>query len=138
MPRVYHRERAEGVHPRLEAFLLWWEAHGPFPLGVGDHGGIRADEAVQARLFAEGRSRAKTLAETPHGRGCALDCYPVDAGDGRPPRYCLDELDPRWERYGRLAELLGLEWGGRWKRVDRPHVEAKGWRVLAPPPGVTR
>lgn len=30
---------------------------------------------------------------------------------------------PLWERLARLAEGLGLHWGGRWKRPDRPHFE---------------
>ena len=28
-----------------------------------------------------------------------------------------------WERYGELVESHNLMWGGRWKMVDRPHVE---------------
>jgi peptidoglycan LD-endopeptidase CwlK len=32
--------------------------------------------------------------------------------------------DPWWDLYGHVAEMLGLEWGGRWTtRKDRPHVQ---------------
>lgn len=30
-----------------------------------------------------------------------------------------------WDVYGEVAESLGLEWGGGWKFVDRPHVQLK-------------
>jgi len=28
-----------------------------------------------------------------------------------------------WDAYGQAVEAAGLKWGGRWKMVDRPHVE---------------
>lgn len=134
-PTVYYRERAAGVHPRLVAFLDWWASgFGAFPLGVGTDGGLRSDEATQAKLFAEGRTKAKTLADTPHGRGCALDLYPLDFVDGR-AKLVLDGADPRWARFGELAESYGLTWGGRWTSiVDRPHVELPDWRAQTFPP----
>lgn len=134
-PTVYYRDRAKGVHPRLVAFLDWWASgFGPFPLALGNDGGVRADEATQARLYAEGRTKAKTLAETPHGRGCALDLYPVDVVDAR-VRLVLDEKDPRWVEFGELAESYGLKWGGRWTSiVDRPHVELPDWKQQSFPP----
>jgi peptidoglycan L-alanyl-D-glutamate endopeptidase CwlK len=29
-----------------------------------------------------------------------------------------------WAALGKHAEAIGLTWGGRWKRVDKPHVQA--------------
>lgn len=29
-----------------------------------------------------------------------------------------------WDALGREAEALGMTWGGRWKRVDKPHCQA--------------
>lgn len=29
-----------------------------------------------------------------------------------------------WDALGYEAEALGLTWGGRWKRVDKPHVQS--------------
>lgn len=28
-----------------------------------------------------------------------------------------------WEQFGQIAESCGLEWGGRWKKPDYPHVQ---------------
>lgn len=36
-----------------------------------------------------------------------------------------------WEHIGQMAELLGFEWGGRWKRPDRPHLQFTGGLSLA-------
>jgi len=36
-----------------------------------------------------------------------------------------------WDEFGNLAEALGLTWGGRWKKPDRPHVEWMGGLTLA-------
>ncbi len=37
-----------------------------------------------------------------------------------------------WEEAGRIAESLGLVWGGRWKKFpDRPHFEWPDWRKVA-------
>lgn len=33
--------------------------------------------------------------------------------------------DPLWLRLGELGERIGLRWGGRWRRPDRPHFEEK-------------
>jgi peptidoglycan L-alanyl-D-glutamate endopeptidase CwlK len=30
-----------------------------------------------------------------------------------------------WEEMGRIGESCGLEWGGRWKKPDRPHFQEK-------------
>lgn len=30
---------------------------------------------------------------------------------------------PLWIKIGQLAEAAGLEWGGRWSKPDRPHVQ---------------
>jgi D-alanyl-D-alanine dipeptidase len=108
-------------------------------------------ESDQAALWAQGRQRrngewtrigatvteAEHAIQTPHGRGAALDFAVLDAG-GR-PTWASASL-PLYERVGRIAEGLGLEWGGRFPRVDRPHLQISGWRAcpyLWPPPGQT-
>ena len=30
---------------------------------------------------------------------------------------------PQWEAIGRLGEGLGLTWGGRWSKPDKPHFQ---------------
>lgn len=32
-----------------------------------------------------------------------------------------------FKEVGRLAEDIGLEWGGNWKKPDRPHIQLKEW-----------
>jgi peptidoglycan LD-endopeptidase CwlK len=32
---------------------------------------------------------------------------------------------PDWEEVGAMGERIGLEWGGRWEKPDRPHFQEK-------------
>ncbi|SRR5258706_2324440 len=134
---VNHRERANGVHPDLQAFLDWWTQNGPFPLVVMTLGGLRTDELEQARLYAAGRTKAKTLAETPHGRGGALDLYPFVNGVVRGLENDPDpaEAERYFKTMGSLAKQQGLKWGGDfWSIKDLPHVELKNWKDIPFPP----
>jgi peptidoglycan LD-endopeptidase CwlK len=81
----------------------------------------------QAALYAQGRTTPgaivtrvdgrRTLSQ--HQRGRAVDCAFVD-GLGA---VTWDDRAP-WELYGRMAQAVGLVWGGAWKSFqDRPHVE---------------
>jgi hypothetical protein len=36
-------------------------------------------------------------------------------------RQCKNKAD--YEEAGKIAEDLGLEWGGRWKSPDAPHIQ---------------
>lgn len=130
---ILHEERAKGVDLRLLAFLEWWKARGPFTLTVLPGGGFRTDEAEQLANFRSGASRARTLADTPHGRGGALDLAPLIGSK-------VDWTDwATFEVMGGLAEDRGLEWGGRWTTLkDGPHIQVPNWRVLPYPrrPGV--
>lgn len=42
-----------------------------------------------------------------------------------------DLYDGPWDQVGGIGELLGLEWGGRWKHADRPHFQHTGGFTLA-------
>lgn len=129
MPKVHRRERADGVDVRLQAFLDWWEAAGPFELTVLRDGGVRWDQAMQLAFFQAGKSKAKNLSETPHGRGGALDVAPFVNGDVPWMDWGL------FERMGILAEDHGFIWGGRWENPkDGPHIQVADWRSLAFPP----
>ena len=134
--KVLSAERAAGLHPVLFAALSEWEISGPFPVRVGWRGGLRT-AAEQAALYAVGRSLPGSIvtnAETPeasaHGRGAAVDLYPVDArGESLP------EEAPQWLALGQWFEARGFVWGGRWTTLhDAPHVEIKDWRALPYPP----
>jgi hypothetical protein len=149
--RVHHRERAQGSHDKLIAFLDWWETGGPFEIVVAQMGGPRSQRVV-SELYAQGRTQpgppcrcklkpcakhplgltvtnAKRAEDTAHGRAAALDLLPLI--NGVVP---WDDWHA-FERLGELAEAFGLEWGGRFPEPkDGPHVQLTGWRSLPFPP----
>ena len=141
--RVLNIERAKGVNESLLSFLQFWQDNGEFDILVAPDGGLRygAEAAAkQLSYYNAGNSRAKTLAETPHGRGGALDLWPV----GFNPAITLnrnspDSLNYKWafNKIGSAAMNQGLDWGGRWTTLyDLPHIEMTNWRSLAYPPKV--
>lgn len=78
----------------------------------------------QAYLYALGRTlpgRIVTQAKpgrSLHETGRAIDfCF--DLPKGQNPY--ADKLP--WARVGEVMEKHGLKWGGRFSRIDRPHVE---------------
>jgi len=101
----------------------------------------------QAGLYAMGRTVRGALCRR---EGCH-DCFPGGMGHtvtkampghgyheygravdvmlyrARAPIFALEDrpghLDPAWEAYGRIADDLGLCWGGHWNQKDGPHVE---------------
>ena len=140
-PLVLNVERAAGVRPELRALLDDWAREGTHPVLVAPDGGLRfgaADAAKQAAFFASGASKAATLADTPHGRGAALDVWPVGFAPGK----TMDSqptMRARFQVFGEWAERKGFTWGGRWKSFgvdgDAPHVEIPNWRRLPMPTG---
>lgn len=73
----------------------------------------------QRRLYAQGRTTPGpivtwTLASK-HLEGRAVDLV-WRTRDGV-------SWDGPWEMLGAMAEELGLRWGGRWSRPDKPHLE---------------
>lgn len=133
---VFHRQRAAGVDRRLVAFLDWWEINGPFPIVIDPQGGVRRDEAAQKALFDKGSSNAASLSQTAHGRGGALDVYPVLRSSGHAVQQIATNDRAKFQVIGEAAEKLGLTWGGRWKSLyDGPHIEVPNWKQLPFPPG---
>lgn len=137
---VYHRERADGVHPQLQQLLDAWAREGTHNVVVADYpgpGGLRTDEAEQQELHADGLSGAASLIDTPHGRGAALDVHP----EGFDPHRGFGsqaDAELRLRAFGEFAERYGFVWGGRWSKPDMPHVELPNWRALPfPPPQYT-
>ncbi len=53
-----------------------------------------------------------------HTLGLAADVICLDHRWGCHEHHCSF-----FEAFGVNAEKLGLTWGGRWKRVDKPHVQ---------------
>lgn len=146
--RVVNRGAARGVHPTLQAFLDYWEQNGPFDVEIGQlagfpGGGLRtdADSAGQAAACKADLSSACTVADTPHGRGAALDLWPVGFNFNPWLAWAKQPADVKWAfaEIGRVAEEFGLDWGGRWRTDempdgDQPHVQMKNWRSLPFPP----
>lgn len=131
--RVQNRERARGALPPLQAFLDWWDRNGPFSILVAPDGGLRTDAAKQAMYYAQGNSKAKTLAQTPHGRGAALDLWPVGFNPSKDLKLQPD-IKAKFEEMGAIAKgQFDLTWGGDWG-WDFPHVEIKSWSKLPYPP----
>lgn len=75
----------------------------------------------QAALYAQGRTTpGKIVTNAPpgfswHEFGRAFDVVFLH---GKKISY-----DGPWDWVGELGESFGLDWGGRWKRPDRPHFE---------------
>ena len=42
-----------------------------------------------------------------------------------------DWYDGPWGHIGEIGEACGLDWGGRWKKPDRPHFDHHGGKTLA-------
>ena len=87
--------------------------------------------AEQAELYAKGRTAPgpKVTNARPgyswHNFGVAWDFVVFDT-NGQP---LWDS--PLMDRCGVIGEGLGLEWGGRWKAVDKPHLQLKTGLTLA-------
>lgn len=129
---LHHKERAEGVDPRLLVWLDQAEADLPFDLIVT--AGIRtADE--QNALYARGRTAPGPVVtnadaqHAPHCHGGAVDVAPLVNGDV--PWNPSDPGYDLWPKIGEHAMIRGFTWGGCWKTIkDMPHVEVPDWRDL--------
>lgn len=83
-------------------------------------------ERLKAGLnpITEKENKIVTLVkDSPHCYGLAFDFVPILDGKA------VWNNDKLWEECGKIAEELGLEWGGRWvKFPDKPHVQIKNWK----------
>jgi peptidoglycan L-alanyl-D-glutamate endopeptidase CwlK len=91
----------------------------------------RSDEE-QAKLYAIGRTKAgRRVTNAPPGRSMhnfrfngkpaslAVDVVPL--ANGKP---VWNAADPAWQKVGKIGEVAGLEWAGRWKRFrEYPHFQ---------------
>lgn len=126
----HDEQKMLGVHPllieKVGRVLASMDALG-FPMMVTD--GLRTVEQQRA-LFAQGRTAPGHVVTNCDGTekrsnhqahidklGHAVDC--VFVLNGKPSW----SVELPWAAYGALGEALGLEWGGRFKMVDCPHLE---------------
>lgn len=145
-PRVVGRQWAQGVRRSLLSLLDAWEVSGSHDVMIpgpddlrafgGPPAGLRsgpAAEAAQAEAFRQGLTNARTLAETPHGAGAALDVWPVGfdplVGWEQQPA----EIRAKFQTFGEFAEARGFVWLGRHRSArfpngDQPHIQEAAWR----------
>lgn len=106
------------VRVKAEAFLVEAIARG-YPLLVTQTWRTAAE---QAAIYAQGRTvPGKIVTNAPpgyswHEFGRAFDVVFKQGARGI-------TYDGPWELLGDLGEDLGLEWGGRWRKPDRPHFQ---------------
>lgn len=91
--------------------------------------GARSNEE-QAALYAQGRTAPGAIVtnakpgESFHNYGLAVDFAPVGPlGIPLKSRVLQWTATKRYEAIANLAKTLGLEWGGDWTIVDRPHLQ---------------
>lgn len=87
--------------------------------------------ADQNAAFAAGKSNAHA-GQSPHNlmvdvrpAAKAIDFLLKDY-DGK---LIEDGADPLYANAGKVAESLGMTWGGHWQHPDYDHIEAKGWKA---------
>ncbi len=144
--QVLHLESANGCRPELLELLSLWPIYGTFDLVVAEDGGYRvglAAEMKQQHFFVTGQSKAATLRQTPHGRRCAVDCWPV----GFNPVLDFASQPGMREKFLEWVEFveehgksLGVISGARFKAFgadgDLPHCEVANWRRYSFPDGL--
>ena len=90
------------------------------------------DQEAQAALYAQGRTRPGKIVtnakpgQSWHNHACAFDFVPIVNGKAQ----WNDTLT--FERCGKIAESVGLEWAGRWTRFrELAHCQYTGGLSLS-------
>ena len=98
--------------------------------------------AEQDALYAKGRTMPGSIVtnckgntySSMHQWGIAADFYlimDVD-GDGETADDAYNNATNLFEQVGKIAENMGLEWDGSWKKFrDLPHIQLKNWGSTA-------
>ena len=91
---------------------------------------------TQRAYYAKGRTSPGTKITnarpgfSPHEWGFAMDLV-LNIPKINPWDTSIDMMG-YWNRMGELAESKGLEWGGRWRFKDYPHIQLRNWRKERP------
>jgi len=133
---VLYMQRAKGLLPELQAKIVEWDL--PFDIMVAPGGGLRTNPAEQLLYYQQGNSKAKTLAETPHGRGAAVDMWPVTFN----PSIDLKAQPVAFEQFKQMRQWAldkGLKLiGSVDESWDYPHWELPNWTRYPYPPRSTQ
>ncbi len=118
------------LHPRLRLLApIFVERCGENGLTVGIGECVRS-VSEQDELYEKGRSKKGSIVTNARGSsymsmhqwGIAFDFYRND-GKG-----AYNNADGFFDKAGKIGESLGLEWGGRWKKIsDKPHFQLPDW-----------
>lgn len=137
--QVHNIQQADGCKDELKHLLELWKFEGTHDIDIPAIGGYRfgpIDEAQQEELFRTKLSRARTLRETPHGRRCGLDAYPLGFNPHRgfadPSNAGMLDKFLLWVAFvDRHAAELGIRSGRHFTGFgpygDIPHVELVDW-----------
>ena len=83
----------------------------------------RRTQEEQDALYAQGRTKPGPIVtwthQSRHIKGEAFDIVIIKNGKA----YWSDIT--AYHRAGKLGELAGLDWGGRWHKPDYPHFELR-------------
>lgn len=86
------------------------------------------DNEFQNSLYAQGRTKPGNKVtnakggQSMHNHRVAYDVVPLDK-DGKAIWGTTGAEGRLWARIGEIGEMVGLEWGGRWKFKDIPHFQ---------------
>ena len=122
-------DKVTGLHPKLITAATHTvteaKARG---LIVAIHSGLRTAEE-QEKLYAKGRTIEGDIVtnskafDSWHNYGLAVDIVFKDEKGN----FTWNKKLSDWEDLGKVGELFGLEWGGRWKKFpDFPHFQLRG------------
>jgi len=105
----------------LTAFRIMKEKYG-YDMAILE--GYRSPERQNTLAALGGGVTNATAFQSWHQYGLAADCAFLRGG-----KLVISEKDPwamrGYQRYGEVAESLGLTWGGRWKMMDFGHTELR-------------
>jgi len=116
------------VKTKAEAFIAACDKEGIDVLITSTY----RDNECQDALFAQGRTKPGHIVtnaragQSWHNWRCAFDFVPLVNGKAQWEDLTL------FARCGAIAEGVGLEWAGRWKRMkEMAHCQATGGMTLA-------
>ncbi|MFD2590357.1 M15 family metallopeptidase [Aquimarina hainanensis] len=117
--------RISTLHPAIRAKAKEFIIRAEKELGIK----LRVTSALrtwqeQQRLYNKGRTITGKIVthalpgQSYHNYGLAVDVVEIKNGKA------IWE-NPKWNKIAHLGKQIGFEWGGDWKRPDRPHFQMR-------------